>query len=258
MSKLISHASLRDFVCRSKAWQKERDAIHTFVLANVLPVLLDKEKALTHGLCTRFMDLYICYALIAELPAVQDPDDVIPEETVNSRYGTAYLMQEFITALGIGENALCDAALDNRKKLMPCHATSLDRLAAELLGEEIPDIETFSEEQMKNGELTPYPENATCPLHVLVTDSGLYGAAAMLDKDLLAGIAKSFGNFYVLPSSVHELIILPDDGKAAPEELKRIVHEVNGTENITENNFLSDSVYRYDKKNGHLEPVSCL
>ena len=53
------------------------------------------------------------------------------------------------------------------------------------------------------------------------------------------------GNFYILPSSIHEMLVLPDDGKVSADELKLMVTEVNMTE-IEPAERLTDSVYYYD------------
>ena len=55
------------------------------------------------------------------------------------------------------------------------------------------------------------------------------------------------GNFYVLPSSVHEILLLPD--RFAPEHqfLKELVQDVNANE-VDPKDRLSDNVYHYDAK----------
>ena len=59
------------------------------------------------------------------------------------------------------------------------------------------------------------------------------------------------GNFYVLPSSVHEILLLPD--RFAPEHqfLKELVQDVNANE-VDPKDRLSDNVYHYDAKKGSL------
>lgn len=86
--------------------------------------------------------------------------------------------------------------------------------------------------------------------YVLTNPMKLYGAACILYKGMLEQVAERIGfGFYVLPSSVHEVIIVPAD-KCRPEtaqELKMIVTSVNGTE-LPECDILSDSVYFYNRK----------
>ena len=53
------------------------------------------------------------------------------------------------------------------------------------------------------------------------------------------------GDFFVLPSSVHEVLFIRDDGSFERDQLESMVRGVNATE-VSEADFLSDSVYHYD------------
>jgi hypothetical protein len=86
------------------------------------------------------------------------------------------------------------------------------------------------------------------PMYVLTNRSHYYGAACMLYPKLLKCIGEGLdSNFYVLPSSVHELIILQDLGMEDAATLMDMVKEVNATE-VKEEEVLSDSVYYYDRE----------
>ena len=50
---------------------------------------------------------------------------------------------------------------------------------------------------------------------------------------------------FILPSSVHEVIILPDAGNGDGERLKEIIRMVNTTQ-VAPEEVLSDTLYRYD------------
>jgi hypothetical protein len=54
------------------------------------------------------------------------------------------------------------------------------------------------------------------------------------------------GNYYILPSSVHETILIPDNEDYLLSELEEMVWEINRTELMAED-WLSDSVYYYDR-----------
>ena len=58
-------------------------------------------------------------------------------------------------------------------------------------------------------------------------------------------------DLYVLPSSVHEAIVLPVGGRANVRDLREIVSEVN-RECVSAEEYLSDSVYLYDWKEDRL------
>lgn len=85
-------------------------------------------------------------------------------------------------------------------------------------------------------------------LYVLGREDGQFGAAVLGYPEELKKAAQSLGEgYYILPSSVHEVIILPDS-KASdikPEELQQMVSEINQTQ-VQENERLSNSVYHFD------------
>lgn len=59
-----------------------------------------------------------------------------------------------------------------------------------------------------------------CPLYVLTNQRGFLGAAGILDKGIVAAFADSAGyDLFILPSSKHEVLLLPDIGKVAAREL---------------------------------------
>lgn len=83
-------------------------------------------------------------------------------------------------------------------------------------------------------------------LYVLTTASGINGSLAWFYPNTQEKL-KEMGltDFYVLPSSIHELLIFPDTGiPEESEELLKIVHEVNETE-VDEKDILGYSILHY-------------
>ena len=58
-------------------------------------------------------------------------------------------------------------------------------------------------------------------------------------------------SFYVLPSSIHECILVPQKLAPEPEELSAMVHDINCTQVLPEE-VLSDRVYCYNARKHHL------
>ena len=83
-----------------------------------------------------------------------------------------------------------------------------------------------------------------CSMYVLTVENNLNGAGAVLYKDLLKDFADRMeSDFYILPSSVHEMILIPlftDD----MEPLSQMVKEVNATQ-LKPEDVLSDHAYVY-------------
>lgn len=87
------------------------------------------------------------------------------------------------------------------------------------------------------------------PLYLLSNDTGSNGASVLLYPGILKKIWQELGGaYYLLPSSVHEFLIVPEGELVDPEQLKKTVYEVNRTE-IREEEFLSDGIYYFDGDN---------
>lgn len=143
----------------------------------------------------------------------------IPEHIL--KRATALIYERHLKYWGRTLEELRDTAWENMKKLR----ATLDSVEA-LLGED--DIGRIS------------------GMYVLSTDRKEYGAAVLADPEILKWCSGQLGgDFYILPSSVHELILLPTDTSANLEELRALVREVN-TFCVSPEDYLSDQVYCYD------------
>ena len=66
-----------------------------------------------------------------------------------------------------------------------------------------------------------------------------------MNPDIQDRIAKELkGDYYVLPSSKHEVILLPEEDAMPLEEMTELVQSVNRSE-VSEEDFLSDKVQHY-------------
>ncbi len=84
------------------------------------------------------------------------------------------------------------------------------------------------------------------PLYILTNRDKLLGAVYMVLPDILKMTADRLqSDLYVIPSSVHECLILPDDGSYRTEELNRMVRDINRSL-LREDEVLSEHVYRVD------------
>lgn len=80
---------------------------------------------------------------------------------------------------------------------------------------------------------------------ILTNRTGINGASVVLYPDCLKEIGRTAGmDLFILPSSIHELLVVPDDGRIAAEDLKKMVKEVNVSCVVAEE-VLSDMVYHY-------------
>lgn len=90
------------------------------------------------------------------------------------------------------------------------------------------------------------------PMYVASNKTGVNGAAVMLYTDFLENFADEISNsFYILPSSIHELIFIPAYPDMDIEYFKSMVKEINILSVLPEE-VLSDSIYYFDRESGLL------
>ncbi len=89
-------------------------------------------------------------------------------------------------------------------------------------------------------------ESAGLPLYILSNESRLNGAVEILNEKAMEKVREELGeDIIIIPSSIHELLILRDDDVASYDSLRELVGSVN-TSNVPVNEILSDGIYSYD------------
>lgn len=118
---------------------------------------------------------------------------------------------------------------------------------------EIKSMHEVLQELSCRDDRTPAEEGRTqLPLYVLSNKSRVHGAACILYPDLLRDFAEAMRqDIYIIPSSVHEVLLLPADGMQEAAHIKEMIQEVNDTQVKTEE-VLSYSVYFYARGEGRI------
>lgn len=149
-----------------------------------------------------------------------------------------YKMMEMF---GVTEEQLHTDALESSQRLYPVKFRSMNEIMAEMMGG-------------IDADMMPMMEPQDGPqLMVLTNMQGIHGASALFYPGQLETIARQIGSdFFVLPSSVHETLILADDGTTEPDSLQFMVREINQS-TVAPEDRLSDFVYHYDAQDHVLE-----
>lgn len=116
------------------------------------------------------------------------------------------------------------------------------------MGEVIKEMmrESFGEEAEQLAEIAEQAKQEA-PMYILTLKGRYFGAACICDRELLQNFATTHRtNFYILPSSIHELILLPDSGREEAQALKSMVEEVNAG-HVAPEEQLSDNVYYFNR-----------
>lgn len=94
-------------------------------------------------------------------------------------------------------------------------------------------------------------------MYVLSNSTGSFGASCLFYPGVKEKAAMLLGDYYVLPSSLHEVILVPDAAGIDEKELCRMVKDANRSV-VEPHEILSDNVYHYSRSDGRLEKVSGL
>ena len=87
-------------------------------------------------------------------------------------------------------------------------------------------------------------------LMVVSNEKHFRGAAVLFYPGVMEEIAmKLGGDFYIIPSSVHEVLAIPADPSLSVDYLNQLVTEANLL-HVPENERLSDGVYLYEESSG--------
>lgn len=84
-------------------------------------------------------------------------------------------------------------------------------------------------------------------IYIVSNQYGINGATSLLYENLIHDLAEQKQqNFYILPSSIHEILLIPDISPGALQHLSQIVKEIN-EKHVRGDEILSDSAYYYDR-----------
>ena len=166
----------------------------------------------------RFLDLAIvCYVLIGKM---------------GKNTASILVRQEYRKIWKVSEEELFLQAMENTPKILPPELKSINVLIQEAFsGQEVVDDVVY-----QDGEV---------PMYVLTNTMHFNGAVAMLYKDVVSDFAECLGtDLYILPSSIHEVILIPRVSEIEKHVLEQMVREVN-QEEVEQIERLSDRVYCY-------------
>ncbi len=172
---------------------------------------------------------YIPYTRIGDLAIVYRIK--VPQFTTELQEASCIISNDFQKRYDISTEELHSIALKNTPELYPARFESLSEI---LYGENLEEVSQ---------------ESADLGMYILSNDARTDGAIALLYPGMLNNIGKLLNNnFYVIPSSIHETIIVKDNKLISPEALNNMVKIVN-LESLKKEEVLSEHVYEYDFDN---------
>lgn len=151
------------------------------------------------------------------------------EDDLKTSHMGARITHELAKGYGVSEKQLFEDALLQTRLCCPYTFQSMESLIEELTGESTEEV---------TGKIG-------IPMYILSNQDKLHGAAVSLYPETFPQIRGMLGeDFYVLPSSIHELILIRKSDGYTPRDLRDMVREVNSSQVLPEE-WLSNEVYEY-------------
>lgn len=170
----------------------------------------------------KFLDLAIVYYIVCTI----DHDDI----------GTILIHNSFFKEWNCSLEELNEKAVENTMRIFPAQIRSMEEVIFEMMGRE--------EEVLESSDGSP-------KMYVVSNRRNLQGAGATLYPNLLRdffhGLKEKARGLVILPSSIHEQIILPFTESMEIDSLRAMVEEINLTQ-VARDEVLSDSIYVYSVK----------
>ena len=158
--------------------------------------------------------------------------------------GSVKVTHELMSQWGVRPQDVYQKAVENAVRKSPPVLMSMNDVMKEMMGN---PSETKNLLQLEEG--AEFPKEG---MYVLSNPMRLDGASVLAYPNLQEQLESVFPQgCYLLPSSLHELIIIPKDIGASPKELGEMVREVNQKE-VARDEILSDRVYEFDKEKRQL------
>lgn len=149
---------------------------------------------------------------------------------------------------GVSTDELYERAMENTPRLLPAQMGNLGEMVSDMLKEQ-------GEEDAGEACRKQAQEKEDFPMYVLTNEQQHLGAACMLYPHIVEEFAARLRkDVYILPSSVHEVILLPFSEYISREALLDMVTEINRTQ-VEKCEVLADSVYCFHRKNGRIEQI---
>lgn len=236
----------------------ELDLSYEYVKPRVIYRLINQEKneeILKDCPMIPFLDLAVTFHILL---------NIMPEK----EQATIQINNAMMSIWGVTVKELVKLAEENTKRQLPPIIYTLNEMLEKIMHQEIQKygIEIFQNThkgfhiEEKNFYMEPVIEQLdktteNLEIYVLTNKQNIYGATAIIYKDIIMKFSKKFQcDLYLLPSSIHEFIIIPIKYHFKKKELEEMVQLINRTQ-LSEQEFLSDSVYFYCQKEGKFQKL---
>lgn len=194
--------------------------------------------------------------LLQEIPYVEFLDlaivfYLILDESRNGQM-TALIHNSHMDSWGTTKEELYQLAEKNTPQLLPVQIKTMKEVLKGILKENMKDdLWDIGGNEMIEDLLG----EDRVPLYILSNKRQMNGACCILYGNCLERFAaEQEADLIILPSSVHETLLMPEQEETSYEDLSHMVTEINQSE-VLEEDRLSNQIYRYSRSSGTIEIV---
>lgn len=136
----------------------------------------------------------------------------------------------------------------NTPNLFPAVIKSMEDMLGDLLGlQSSEEFDRMNDEELRNISIEHKFQGTGQAMYVLTNQKGINGASCLLYPGVIRDFAlKVNSDLVILPSSIHEVILLPINGNFERKSLVNIVNDVNYAQ-VSPEEYLSNDIYFYLK-----------
>jgi hypothetical protein len=181
-----------------------------------------------------FLDLSITFQYIIDISS--------------NNIGTITVTNEMLSEWKISLKELYDIALQNTNCLLPVSIDSMSNIILRML---------LAEENTDRSLSTDDSNLLRNDMYVVTNTLGVNGATSIIYPNIFREFCtqNNISSIYILPSSIHELIILPNIQSIDEKSLSNMVKEVN-TSQVMPDEVLSNNIYLYSTKSNEISLLS--
>lgn len=163
--------------------------------------------------------------------------------------GTITIKNDMLEYWDVNTDTLYELALANTQRLFRGTVQSMANVMMDILSKQMDE-----ESAMEFFDMMVDADDVI-PMYVCTNTMKLNGAGVILYNGLLQKFADRVGSdVFILPSSIHETLLIPVNEDMDVEYLRDMVRTVNRTE-VAPDEMLSDNVYRYNRLTDRVELV---
>lgn len=171
----------------------------------------------------KFLDLAVTYYLDLKLAITGDN-------------GSAVITNKMMEMWGITENNLYRLGMEKLLAEDECCIIDMLSILRQIMQEEQDKIAEYEKDKISS------------EMYVASNQKNIYGANCLMNVPILQELAEKIGcSLIIFPCSVHELVIIPQKNGTESYLSTEDIQTINITQ-VSRNEWLSNSIYRYDKE----------